>query len=77
MLVNTDPPAEPEKVKISIRLDEDILQRFFEMADDSGKGYQTLINSALLEYLDGKSPKIEDTFRRVVREELDRHNKVV
>jgi hypothetical protein len=38
-------------------------------------GYQTLINSALREYLDGKAPKIEDALRRIVREELSR-NKV-
>jgi len=75
--VTSEPPPEPGKVRITIRLDEDILQRFFEMADDSGgkSGYQTLINSALREYLDGKAPKIEDALRRIVREELSR-NKV-
>ncbi len=72
--VNSEPPPEPGKVRITIRLDEDILQRFFEMADDSGgkSGYQTLINSALREYLDGKAPKIEDALRRILREELSR-----
>jgi uncharacterized protein (DUF4415 family) len=69
-------PAESGKVKISIRLDEDIVDRFFEIADASGGnvGYQTLINSALREYLEGKSPKFEDTLRRIVREELNRHD---
>jgi uncharacterized protein (DUF4415 family) len=73
-----EPPLEPGKVKISIRLDEDIVQRFFEMADESGgeTGYQTLINAALREYLDGKAPKIEDTLRRIVREEIARAKKV-
>ncbi len=73
-----EPPLELGKAKISIRLDEDILQRFFEMADDSGgeTGYQTLINAALREYLDGKAPKIEDTLRRIVREEIARAKKV-
>ncbi|HXE15397.1 MAG TPA: BrnA antitoxin family protein [Bryobacteraceae bacterium] len=67
-----EPPIEPGKVRITIRLDEDIVDRFFEMADRSGgsTGYQTLINSALREYLDGKAPKFEDTLRRIVREEL-------
>ncbi len=65
-----EPPTEPGKVKISIRLDEGTLQRFYELADDTGVGYQTLINSALREYLDGKAPKIEETLRRIVREEL-------
>jgi uncharacterized protein (DUF4415 family) len=73
-----EPPPEPGKVKISIRLDEDILQRFFILADESGgeTGYQTLINGALREYLDGKAPKIEDTLRRIVREEIARGKKV-
>jgi hypothetical protein len=30
-------------------------------------GYQTLINNALREYMEGKAPKIEDTLRRIVR----------
>ncbi len=67
-----EPPLEPGKVKISIRLDEDILDGFFVLADDTGIGYQTLINSALREYLEGKAPKFEETLRRIVREELDR-----
>jgi uncharacterized protein (DUF4415 family) len=54
------------------RLDQDIVDRFFEMAEQSGgaTGYQTLINAALLEYLAGKAPRFEDTPRRIVREEL-------
>ena len=68
-------PAEPEsegKTRITIRLDHDIVDRFFEMAEQSGgaTGYQTLINAALREYLDGKAPKFEDTLRRIIREEL-------
>ena len=68
------PEQEPErgKVKITIRLDEDIVERFLQIAEQSGGsvGYQTLINSALREYLDGKAPRIEDTLRRIIREEL-------
>ena len=68
-------PPEPEpqgKTRITIRLDQDIVDRFFEMAERSGgaTGYQTLINAALREYLEGKAPKIEDTLRRIIREEL-------
>lgn len=54
---------EPEgKVRITIRLDQDIVDRFFQMAEASGgeTGYQTLINAALREYLDGKAPRFED-----------------
>ena len=68
-------PPEPEsegKTRITIRLDRDVVERFLEMAEQSGGavGYQTLINAALREYLDGKAPKLEDTLRRIIREEL-------
>jgi len=67
--------AEPEpegKVRITIRLDQDIVDRFFQIAEASGggTGYQTLINAALREYLDGKAPRFEETLRRIIREEL-------
>ena len=67
------PESEPEgKTRITIRLDKDIVDRFFEIAEQSGgaTGYQTLINTALREYLEGKSPRFEDTLRRIIREEL-------
>ncbi|MBV8896734.1 MAG: BrnA antitoxin family protein [Acidobacteriaceae bacterium] len=67
-----EPPSESGKVKVSIRLDEEIIDYFNALADKSGgkTGYQTLINSALHEYLEGKAPKLEDTLRRILREEL-------
>ena len=70
--VVTEPPIEPGKVKVTIRIDEDLLDHFGAMADASGgkTGYQTLINAALREYVEGKAPKIEDTLRRILREEL-------
>jgi uncharacterized protein (DUF4415 family) len=67
------PEPEPEgKTRITIRLDQDIVDRFFRMAEESGgaTGYQTLINAALREYLDGRAPRFEDTLRRIIREEL-------
>ena len=70
--VVAEPPLEPGKVRITIRLDEDLIDYFGAIADRSGGkvGYQTLINSALREYLEGKSPRFEDTLRRIIREEL-------
>jgi uncharacterized protein (DUF4415 family) len=67
-----EPPVEKGKVKITIRLDEDVIDRFGAMADASegSVGYQTLINQALREYLEGEAPKFEDTLRRIVQEEL-------
>ena len=70
-VVQCDP--EPEgKVRINIRFDQDIVDRFLQMAEASGgaTGYQTLINAALREYLDGRAPRFEDTLRRIIREEL-------
>ena len=67
------PEPEPEgKTRITIRLDKEIVDRFLELAEQSGgaTGYQTLSNAALREYLEGKSPRIEDTLRRIIREEL-------
>jgi uncharacterized protein (DUF4415 family) len=67
------PEPEPEgKIRITIRLDQDVVDRFFEMAERSGgtTGYQTLINAALREYLEGKAPRFEETLRRIIREEL-------
>jgi uncharacterized protein (DUF4415 family) len=61
------------KEKITIRLDSDILNWFRHVVDEAGGGsYQTLINNALREYIEGKTPRLEDTLRRVVREELGR-----
>jgi uncharacterized protein (DUF4415 family) len=63
------------KEKITIRLDSDILNWFRHVVDEAGGGnYQTLINNALREYIEGKTPGLEDTLRRIVREELIRHS---
>src|SRR5574337_83288 len=40
-------------------------------ADDSGRGYQTMINDALRAYLGKASPSMDEgTLRRVIREEI-------
>jgi len=66
-------PAETEprgKMRITIRLDEDLVDHFLKEADASGgaTGYQTLINEALRQHVEGKAPKFEETLRRIVRE---------
>ncbi len=72
--VLAEPPMETGKVEITIRLDEDLVDYFGMVADQSGgkAGYQTLINAALREYVEGKTPKWEDTLRRIIREEIGR-----
>lgn len=67
----TKPAPEPAgKVKITIRLDADVVDHFLARADESGGsvGYQTLINEALRRSLD--APSLEAVVRRVIREEL-------
>jgi uncharacterized protein (DUF4415 family) len=65
-------PPQQGKTRITIRLDEDLLDYFLQEADRSGgtHGYQTLINEALRQHVEGKAPKIADTLRRIVREEI-------
>ena len=66
-----EPQPEPAgKVRITIRLDEDIIDHFMQEADRSkGKiGYQSLINEALRTSI--TAPKLEDMVRKVVREEI-------
>ena len=45
----------PVKTRLTIRLDADIVARFKAMAreDEQARGYQTLINKALRQYLEG------------------------
>jgi uncharacterized protein (DUF4415 family) len=63
----------PEKTRITIRLDKDILDWFRQQVDDAGGGnYQTFINEALRTYTRQKQEPLEATLRRVIRDELRR-----
>ena len=66
--------ASPGKTRITIMLDDDIIEAFRARADSAGTGYQTLINSALREAVSGakakQRPLTVATLRRVLREEL-------
>lgn len=62
-------PPEPGKTKISIRLDNRVLDYFRSLVEQTGGGnYQTLINDALVEYIQQRS--MLETVRQAVREEL-------
>ena len=64
-------PALPGKTRITIRIDDEILHWFREAVDRQGGGnYQTLINAALREHIRGDRESLEETVRRVLREEL-------
>jgi uncharacterized protein (DUF4415 family) len=68
----------PGKTRITIRIDDDVLEWFREQVHEAGGGnYQTLINSALREYVEGTEENLKSTLRSVVREELARYSKKV
>lgn len=60
------------KTRITIYLDDKILEEFRTRAEDEGTGYQTLINAALKNYLNQTSekPVTESSLRRILREEI-------
>lgn len=62
-------PLPAGKTRITIRLDDDIIDWFRQQAEQaSGSNYQTAINQALREHIERQS--LEELVRRVVREEL-------
>ena len=64
-------PTPPEKTRITIRLDNDIIAWFRNQVHEAGGGnYQTLINKALQEYIKRQEESLEEIVRRVVREEM-------
>ncbi len=61
----------PGKVRITIRLDKDVIAWFKAQVEAAGGGnYQTLLNNALRECIRRREEPIERVLRRVVREEL-------
>lgn len=64
-------PTPHGKTRITIRIDDDVLEWFRgEVHAVGGGNYQTLINHALREYVQNQKQPLEDILRRVVREEL-------
>ena len=62
---------DPNKVRITIRLDADIIEYYKKLVHEAGGGnYQTLINDALREKIREHDEGLEKTLRKVIREEL-------
>ena len=61
------------KTRITIMIDNVVIEAFKALAKKKGIGYQTLINQALLESVAGR-PLDEETLRSVIREELGRYS---
>lgn len=63
------------KTRITIYLDDAVLERFKAESERTGKGYQTLVNDALKSFIGlAEKPLTADVVRRIVREELSGHN---
>jgi uncharacterized protein (DUF4415 family) len=64
-------PAHSGKIRITIRIDADILNWFREQVNNRGGGnYQSLMNDALRSYIQFQDKMLEETLRKVIREEL-------
>ena len=70
------PAAASGKTRITIMLDDDILQYFRDRAETEGAGYQTMINAALKQASAKKPVKEQEPLtvaklREVLRQELN------
>ena len=64
---------DPNKTRITIRLNTDIIEHFKTIVNESGGGnYQTLINSVLRDHIEARDEGLEMKLRKILREELKR-----
>ena len=62
------------KTRITIYLDDVVIERFKALSEKTGKGYQTLLNEALRAHLGvDEAPLTATALRRILREELSQH----
>ena len=68
------PVASEGKTRITIYLDDVVIERFKSLSEKTGKGYQTLVNEALRAHLGvDETPLTATALRRILREELAQH----
>ena len=61
----------PGKTRITIRIDDDVLEWFRKQVHEAGGGsYQALINRALRDAIEREAEPLEETLRRVLQEVL-------
>ena len=66
----------PGKTRITIRIDDDVLEWFRGQAHAAGGGsYQAMINAALRDFIATREEPLKTTLRTVIREELTRYGK--
>lgn len=61
--------AKTNKEKITIRLDPEVMD-WFRSQVTGGGSYQALINDALKAHIKQQGEPLEDTLRRIIREEM-------
>jgi uncharacterized protein (DUF4415 family) len=62
------------KTRITMYLDDTIIEQYKVRSENTGKGYQTLINDALRENLGVEQQTLTATvLRKILREELSQH----
>ena len=64
------------KTRITIYIDDSILNEFRAKAEKLGSGYQTMMNEALKDYLakNTERPVTESVLRRILKEEFPQKN---
>lgn len=68
-------PVSTGKTRITIRLDDDVLDWYRAQVDAAGGGnYQTLINQTLRQAMTASTESLEAVVRRAVRAELGRQS---
>jgi len=60
------------KTRVTMYLDNDVLDAFREDSEKLGRGYQTLINETLRKSLSSGGPVDAKVLRKIIREELKR-----
>jgi uncharacterized protein (DUF4415 family) len=64
--------ASPGKTRITIMIDDDVIEAFRVKGEAAGRGYQTLINEALRSSLAADDrPVTARVLRKILREELE------
>ena len=60
------------KTRITIYIDDSILDEFRSQGEKAGTGYQTMMNDALKDYLtkNSEQPVTESALRRILKEEF-------
>jgi hypothetical protein len=70
-------PLPAGKTRITIRLDDNIIDWFRDRVNAAGGGnYQTMMNDALRQFMMSERQPLEASLRRVVREELAAYGKM-